>query len=68
MRGEFEELAGIRYSPHTLIAADRELVDFFHWAASLPRPVWGGRLEPTRANSQMCRDPRSCGVPTLDPL
>jgi nitrite reductase/ring-hydroxylating ferredoxin subunit len=41
MREEFEELAGIRYSPHTLIDSDRELIDFFHWAASLPGPYNG---------------------------
>ena len=38
MRGEFVELAGIRYSPRTLVDSDRELIDFFHWAASL----WSG--------------------------
>jgi nitrite reductase/ring-hydroxylating ferredoxin subunit len=34
---EVEELAGIRYSPHTLIASDRPVIDFFCWAAGLPR-------------------------------
>jgi hypothetical protein len=36
MAHEFYDLAGIRYSPHTLIDADRNLVDYFRWAASLP--------------------------------
>jgi phenylpropionate dioxygenase-like ring-hydroxylating dioxygenase large terminal subunit len=34
---EFEELAGIRYNPEGLIEADRSLLEYFHWAASLPR-------------------------------
>ena len=34
---EFEELAGIRYNPHGLIAADRAVLDYFRWAAALPR-------------------------------
>jgi phenylpropionate dioxygenase-like ring-hydroxylating dioxygenase large terminal subunit len=37
MHEEFRRLAGIRYSPHTLIDSDREMLDFFHWAAALPR-------------------------------
>jgi hypothetical protein len=47
MRDEFERLRGIRYSPHTLIEADRELIEFFRWAARLPRegdaPAHNGR-------------------------
>jgi nitrite reductase/ring-hydroxylating ferredoxin subunit len=41
MRGEFVELAGIRYSPQTLVKSDQELIDFFQWAASL----WSGHSE-----------------------
>jgi nitrite reductase/ring-hydroxylating ferredoxin subunit len=36
MAHEFYELAGIHYSPHTLIKADQDLVNYFRWAASLP--------------------------------
>ena len=36
---EANRLRGTRYSPATMIAADRDMVAFFHWAASLPQSV-----------------------------
>jgi nitrite reductase/ring-hydroxylating ferredoxin subunit len=36
LSGEFEELAGIRYNPHSLVAGDRLVTEFFEWVASLP--------------------------------
>jgi nitrite reductase/ring-hydroxylating ferredoxin subunit len=33
---EFEELAGIRYNPHSLIAGDRLVAEFLQWGAALP--------------------------------
>jgi phenylpropionate dioxygenase-like ring-hydroxylating dioxygenase large terminal subunit len=42
MRGEFEDLAGIRYNPQSLIGSDRQLADFFRWAAELPRDITTG--------------------------
>jgi nitrite reductase/ring-hydroxylating ferredoxin subunit len=39
MQGEFEELAGIRYNPESLIGSDRQLADSLRWAAELPRDI-----------------------------
>lgn len=36
LHNEFEELAGIRYSPQSLIQSDEGLIEYFHWAAGLP--------------------------------
>jgi nitrite reductase/ring-hydroxylating ferredoxin subunit len=41
---EAQRLRGTRYSPETMIAHDRDIVAFFHWAASLPQSV--GELNP----------------------
>lgn len=41
MKPEFVQLAGIRYSPHTLIESDRPVREFLHWAAGLPSAVAG---------------------------
>jgi hypothetical protein len=37
MRDDTDRLGGIRYSAHTLIAADRLMIDYFNWLADLPR-------------------------------
>jgi nitrite reductase/ring-hydroxylating ferredoxin subunit len=37
MAGEFHELAGIRYNPDSLIDSDRDMIEYFRWAAALPR-------------------------------
>ena len=42
MADDHRRLAGIRYSPHTLIEADRDMIEFFDWLASLhkrPAPI-----------------------------
>jgi nitrite reductase/ring-hydroxylating ferredoxin subunit len=39
MQSEFVQLAGIRYSPRTLVDSDREVREFLHWAAALPSSV-----------------------------
>ena len=36
---EANRLRGTRYSPASMIAADRDMVAFFHWAASLPQSI-----------------------------
>src|SRR5207249_12183861 len=36
MQDDIDRLGGIRYNPHTLIDADRLLIEYFHWAAALP--------------------------------
>jgi phenylpropionate dioxygenase-like ring-hydroxylating dioxygenase large terminal subunit len=50
LREEFQRLAGIRYSPHTLIECDRDLVEFFRWAADLPGDEGGSAAEASRAD------------------
>ncbi len=42
MRDDVDRLGGIRYNPHTLIEADRLLIDYFHWAAALPPGLVAG--------------------------
>jgi len=39
LRKDFDRLAGIRYSPNSLIEADQDLIDFFHWLAALPQSM-----------------------------
>jgi hypothetical protein len=56
MREELYQLAGIRYSPHSLIESDDEVIEFFRWAAALPRgevecPGWNGE-DPIKAAPQ----------------
>jgi hypothetical protein len=36
LRGEFAELAGIRYCPDTMVASDAVMVGFLRWVAELP--------------------------------
>ncbi|MBI3299050.1 MAG: Rieske 2Fe-2S domain-containing protein [Elusimicrobia bacterium] len=42
---EAASLKGTRYDPRTLVAADRELVEFFRWAAALPQARRGPQTE-----------------------
>ncbi|MBI2824410.1 MAG: Rieske 2Fe-2S domain-containing protein [Planctomycetia bacterium] len=42
MQDDIDRLPGIRYSPHTLTEADRELREFFRWLAALPQSVGEG--------------------------
>ena len=52
MAEELHQLAGIRYSPETLIESDREIIEFFHWAAALPgSPDEHGLSAPTETDS-----------------
>ena len=37
MQDDVNRLAGIRYNPATLVAADRLMAEFFAWAAGLPQ-------------------------------
>jgi nitrite reductase/ring-hydroxylating ferredoxin subunit len=37
MADDISRLGGIRYNPHSLIASDQLLLEFFHWAAELPQ-------------------------------
>jgi nitrite reductase/ring-hydroxylating ferredoxin subunit len=37
MQDDIDRLGGIRYNPAGLIESDRELTEFFRWAAALPR-------------------------------
>jgi nitrite reductase/ring-hydroxylating ferredoxin subunit len=37
LRDELRRLRGTRYQPQNLIATDREKIEFFRWAASLPQ-------------------------------
>jgi nitrite reductase/ring-hydroxylating ferredoxin subunit len=37
MQDDIDRLPGVRYNPAGLIEADRELIEYFHWAAALPR-------------------------------
>jgi hypothetical protein len=39
MFSDFERLQGIRYNPSSLIESDGPMIDFFRWAAELPRDV-----------------------------
>jgi nitrite reductase/ring-hydroxylating ferredoxin subunit len=43
LQDDINRLGGIHYNPHTLIEADRLLVEYFHWAAGLPEG-WGGAV------------------------
>ena len=45
LQNDLDRLAGIAYSPHTLTFADREMVAFFNWLASLPQES-SSRLTP----------------------
>jgi nitrite reductase/ring-hydroxylating ferredoxin subunit len=37
VRDDLQRLAQMRYNPHTLIPADRLMIEFFDWAADLPQ-------------------------------
>jgi hypothetical protein len=37
MQDDIDLLGGVRYNPHTLIAADRPMIEFFQWLAALPQ-------------------------------
>ena len=37
LRSDIERLKGTRFSPHTLIDADREFADYFHWLSNITR-------------------------------
>ena len=39
---ETEALGSPRYNPRSLIEADREMIDYFHWVADLPRRADAG--------------------------
>jgi hypothetical protein len=52
MRDDTDRLGGIRYSPHTLIPADRLMIDFFNWLANLPQEP----SEPTTVGRAVQRD------------
>jgi nitrite reductase/ring-hydroxylating ferredoxin subunit len=58
LRDDLDRLAGICYNPHTLIEADRLLIEYFAWVADLPqgpsraaRPVAAGDPVPVNAVS-----------------
>jgi nitrite reductase/ring-hydroxylating ferredoxin subunit len=36
LQDDVDRLSGIRYSPHTMIEADRDLMEFFGWISTLP--------------------------------
>ncbi len=36
LQDDVDRLSGIRYSPHTMTEADRDLVEFFNWISTLP--------------------------------
>jgi aminopyrrolnitrin oxygenase len=36
LRDDIDRLGSIRYNPHTLLANDRPLIEYFAWAAALP--------------------------------
>jgi nitrite reductase/ring-hydroxylating ferredoxin subunit len=50
MEDDISRLPGIRYNPHSLIASDQLLLEYFHWAAALPRGSGSWRAE----NSNGC--------------
>jgi nitrite reductase/ring-hydroxylating ferredoxin subunit len=52
MRDDTDRLGGIRYNAHTLIAADRLMIDFFNWLANLPQEP----SEPTTFGRAVQRD------------
>jgi nitrite reductase/ring-hydroxylating ferredoxin subunit len=37
LRDESQQLRGTNYHPATMIAADRDMIDFFHWVVALPQ-------------------------------
>ena len=41
LQDDIDRLGGIRYNPASLIENDRELIEFFRWAAALPH--WPGK-------------------------
>lgn len=43
---ETEALGSPRYNPRSLVEADREMIEYFHWVANLPRPE---KARPARA-------------------
>jgi nitrite reductase/ring-hydroxylating ferredoxin subunit len=45
MADDIRLLGGIRYNPHSLIASDRLLLEYFHWAAGLPGSGGAGPAE-----------------------
>ena len=40
---EAQSLRGVRYNPAGLVAGDRDMIEFFRWAAELPRDVTAAR-------------------------
>lgn len=53
---DLDRLGGIRYNPHTLLAGDRLLIEFFAWAAALPRPEGESNAETNGRDEQAtCR-------------
>jgi nitrite reductase/ring-hydroxylating ferredoxin subunit len=56
MRDDIDRLGGVRYNPAGLIASDRLMIDFFQWAAALPRGPEGGG--PRKSVAALARDHR----------
>jgi aminopyrrolnitrin oxygenase len=65
MRNDINRLAGIRYNPAGLVAADRLMSEFFEWAAALPR---GFDEAASTAPSTPAVMPRPLNVITSNPV
>src|SRR5438477_301632 len=49
LKDEASRLLGTRYDPGTMIAQDRDMIDFFNWVVALPQRASNRFIQPTAA-------------------
>lgn len=52
LKDESSRLLGTRYDPGTMIANDRDMIDFFNWVVALPQSVRDSSLAPSSARDE----------------
>jgi nitrite reductase/ring-hydroxylating ferredoxin subunit len=65
---EARRLLGTRYAPERLIAHDRDMVDFFNWAAGLPQQAAGDLARAQNGSAQVDPAARGPSLPARNRL